>query len=76
MKTEKGMLLFYDWIEALNCLSGEDFKKMLLAMVEYHKEDTLPPQLEGTAGVIAHFIFPQIRRMKESQEAKARKRKY
>ena len=77
MNTEKGMLLFYDWIEALKCLNSEDFKQMLLAMVEYHRDGTPPPEFESEgAKMISHFVFPQLRRLRESIEGKAKKRKY
>lgn len=76
MNNEKGILLFYDWFEALKCLKDEDLRKMLVAMIEYHRDNTPPPKFEGSAAIIASFIFPQIRRLKESIEAKARKRRY
>ena len=77
MNTEKGMLLFYDWVDALKCLNPEEMKKMLLAMVEYHRDGTPPPEFEGEgAKMISHFIFPQLRRMRESMDAKAKKKTY
>ena len=76
MNNEKGILLFYDWFNALMCLSGDELRKMLVAMIEYHRDNTPPPEFEGYSAVIGSFIFPQIRRQKESLEAKARKKRY
>lgn len=64
MKTEKGFLLFYDWVDALDMLSPKDFKRLLLALIEYQKNGTEPPEFSNKAKTIASLIFPQIDRRK------------
>lgn len=68
MKTEKGFLLFYDWVDALDMLSPKDFKKLLLALIEYQKNGTEPPEFTNKAKTIASLIFPQIDRRKYLSE--------
>ena len=38
-------------------------------MVDYAKDDTEPPKFDGSTGIAAMFIFPALRRSKESAEA-------
>lgn len=60
------MPFYYDWYQPFSTLSGEDFKRLILAMVQYHKDGTPPPEFEGSAWLIASFVFPQLEREKEA----------
>ena len=66
---QKGMLLYYDWIEPFSLVEDEDFKRLILAMLRYHAYGTKPPVFKGTAGIVAQFVFPQLDRAKKKAEA-------
>ncbi|MCQ2355000.1 MAG: DUF6291 domain-containing protein [Clostridia bacterium] len=66
--TERGFLFFYDWLPAFRQLSGEDFKCLFLAMIDYQRDGTEPPEFEGVANVIGLFVFPQLERRKQYVE--------
>lgn len=72
MAKNKGMCFYYDWLEPLSLVPQKDFKRFVLAMVAYHRDGTEPPEFKGTAGIIAGFVFPQIRRSRELAEQGAR----
>ncbi|MBQ7760924.1 MAG: hypothetical protein IJ400_02600 [Clostridia bacterium] len=65
---QKGMLLYYDWIEPFSLVEEEDFKRLILAMLRYHAYGTKPPVFKGTAGIVAQFVFPQLERAKTNSE--------
>ncbi len=62
MNTSKGFLFFYDWEKAFSNLDGEDFKTLFLAMLNFQRDGTQPPEFNGTVGIIADFVFPQLER--------------
>lgn len=68
MKTEKCFPFFFDWLEPLSQLDGEEFKKLCLAMIRYYAYDKRPPKFEGLTKTIAMFIFSQIDRSKKNKE--------
>ncbi len=72
MAKNKGMCFYYDWLEPLSLVPQKDFKRFVIAMVAYHRDGTEPPEFKGTAGIIAGFVFPQIRRSRELAEQGAR----
>lgn len=67
-KKDNGFFIFYDWREAFTALSGDDCKSMLMAMLDYAEHGTEPPEFEGLAKMAACFIFPAMKRRKESVE--------
>lgn len=67
-KKDNGFLLFYDWKAPFEALSGDDCKKILMAMFDYARDGTEPPEFEGMAQMAACFIFPAMKRRKESVE--------
>ena len=69
MAQDKGLLIYYDWKVPLETLPGDDFKALVLAMMDYSKDGTPPPEFEGMAKMAAAFIFPAISRAKEAAEA-------
>ena len=62
----KGMLFYYDWVLPFSMLDGEDFKKLVLGMVEYHQRGEKPKDLGREAYIISLLVMPQIDRMKEN----------
>ncbi len=69
MAQDKGLLFFYDWQPAFETLSGEDCKALLIAMLDYRRDGTPPPEFEGMAKVAASFVFPAIERSAKLAEA-------
>lgn len=67
-KKDNGFFIFYDWREAFTALNGDDCKKILMAMFDYAEKGTAPPEFEGLAKMAACFIFPAMKRRKESVE--------
>lgn len=68
MNNEKGFLLFYDWLPALETLSAKDFKTFLLALIRYQRDGTPVPEISCKVKTIASFILPQIDRRKSMSE--------
>ncbi|MBQ7353206.1 MAG: hypothetical protein IJW54_04285 [Clostridia bacterium] len=68
MNNEKCFPFFFDWIEPFSELSGEEFKKLVLAMLRYYKYGRKPPRFEGTTKTIALFVFAQLNRTKKNRE--------
>ena len=68
-KSNKGFLFFYDWIDVLEELEGKDFKRLVMAMINYQRDGTPPPEFKGVSRVIAQLIFPQIDRRIANAEA-------
>ena len=62
MNNEKGFLLFYDWLPALECLSNKDFRIFLTALINYQREGTPMPDFPNKLKTIASLIVPQIER--------------
>ncbi|MBP3292435.1 MAG: hypothetical protein J6N32_01665 [Clostridia bacterium] len=69
MAQNKGLLFYYDWKLPFETLSGDDFKSLFLAMLDYSRDGTPPPEFEGAAEIAAAFVFPTIDRAKEAAEA-------
>lgn len=67
-QTDKGVLIFSEWFEAMKCLKATDFKRLMLAIYRFQIFDEEPPEFEGKAGMIASIIFPVIRRRMELSE--------
>ena len=65
MSRKDGMYCYYDWINPLKKVPPEDFKELIIAMLEYHRDGTPPPVFGDITGVVADFIFPQIERSKK-----------
>ena len=68
-KTDNGFLFFFDWVKPFGQLSGDEFKEIFFAMIEYQQNGTPPPEYEGTLGIVASFVFPQLERRKACSEA-------
>ena len=57
----KGILFFYDWLDAMSILNPKEFKEMIMAMTEFQRNGVELPRLEGTSKYIAPLIFNQLR---------------
>lgn len=64
MNREKGFLLFYDWMPAFESLTPKDFKTLIVALCNYQRDGTPPPEFSNKVKAIASFVFPQIDRRK------------
>ena len=67
--TEKGILIFNEWLEAMSDLKGTDFKSLVLAMYRFQTFGEEPPEFKGKARGYAAIIFPQLRRRLELSKA-------
>lgn len=65
-KKDKGFMFFFDWRPAVECLPAEDVQALLLAMIDFAADGTPPPEFSGMTKLAASFLFPAIRRYKES----------
>ena len=76
MNLEFGFLVSYDWMEALRSLAGEDFKTLLLALIDRQREGVELPHFENPmVRVFASMIEPTIvRRLKGSEYGKRKGR--
>ena len=67
-QTEKGVLIFSEWFEAMKDLKVTEFKSMMYAIYRLQILGEEPPEFQGKAGIIASFIFPMIKRRMELSE--------
>ena len=76
MNLEFGFLVSYDWMEALRSLGGEDFKALLLALIDRQRDGVELPRFENPmVRVFASMIEPTIvRRLKGSEYGKRKGR--
>lgn len=65
MGKKDGMYFYYDWIAPMKKIPAKMFKSFVISMLEYHKSGVKPPRFQGSAGLAADFIFPQIDRAKK-----------
>ena len=70
-KNQTYMPFFYDWCMPFSALDGEDCKKLLLAMVDYHQNGGKIPTFSGMAGMAASFVFPQLERARDVSVSRA-----
>jgi hypothetical protein len=68
-KTDKGVLIFDEWFEAMTCLSTKDFKALIYAMYRLQRFDEEPPVFKGKAALLGRMIFPYIKRRTESAKS-------
>ena len=69
--TEKGVLIFKEWFEALETLSAKSYKELLSAIYHYQILGEPPPEFKGKSKIIASVIFPYIeRRIQQSAHGK------
>ena len=61
-QTDKGVLIFGEWFEAMNMLSPKDYKSLMNAIYRYQLLGEEPPEFKGKAGMMSSVIFPYIKR--------------
>ena len=61
-KTDKGILIFYEWLDAMETLSAKQFKLLLTSICRYQQKGEEPPIFKGNTAILASMIFPHIRR--------------
>ena len=66
---DKGILIYYEWIEACESLSPSEFHKLFFAMVDYQQNGTPPPEFKGVTKIIATLIFSQLKRRIDTSKA-------
>lgn len=67
----EGMVFYKSWIDALEDVPAEEFKKAVMAMAAYGLDD-VEPELDGIAKVIFSMARPTIDRRKADSENGAR----
>ena len=66
---DSGFLISYDWLPALESLSGEDYKALLTALIKRQKDKAPFPTFENpTVGIFADMIEPTIKRRLDGQK--------
>ena len=69
IKLDSGFLLLYDWLPAFESLSGEDFKGLFMALLNYQKNLTPIPSFENPiCNIFAQMIEPTIKKRLAGQE--------
>jgi hypothetical protein len=64
-----GFLLLYDWLPALESLSGDEYKELVSALIRYQRDGTeLPPFENPIVNVFAAMIAPTIQRRLNGQK--------
>ena len=61
-QTEKGVLMYFEWLEAMSSLDPKTYKIMMNAIYSYQQKGEKPPEFKGKARVAASIIFPCIER--------------
>ena len=69
--TDKGVLIFNEWFDAMENLSANDFKTLMCAVYHYQIHGKKPPVFKGKAAFVAKILFPYIdRRLAQSRAGK------
>ena len=67
-KLDGGFLISYDWLPALESLSGEDYKALLTALIHLQEDGEALPQFENPMlNIFAAMIAPNIKRRLDAQ---------
>lgn len=61
-QTDKGILIFYEWLDAMEKLPPRQYKALLTAICRFQQRGEEPPVFEGYTGALASMIFPFLRR--------------
>ena len=61
-QTDKGVLIYNEWFESTNTLSGSEFKKLMFAVYRYQIYGKKPMKFKGKTAIVASMIFPSIDR--------------
>lgn len=70
-KTDKGVLIFNEWFEAMENISDRDCGRLVKAIYKCQILGEEPPEFKGKIAVLANVVFPCIeRRVKKSAAGK------
>lgn len=61
-QTDKGVLIFAEWFEAMSKLNSTDYKALMNAIYRYQILGEKPPEFKGKVGMVAAIILPYIER--------------
>ena len=61
-KTETGVFLFNEWLEAMSDLPANDFKKLVCAIYDYQLYGKQPPEFKGKTAIVSTIVFPCVNR--------------
>ena len=61
-QTDKGILIFYEWMDAMEKLPPKQYKALLTAICRFQQSGEEPPIFEGKSALLASIIFPFLRR--------------
>ena len=61
-QTDKGVLIFFEWFEAMSHLDPKTYKSMMNAIYNCQLNGAKPPEFKGKASILASIIFPCIER--------------
>lgn len=67
-QNHQGILLFNEWIEAMEYLNPVDFKAVVMAITRYQLYDEEPPEFKGKAAMVSKIIFPCLEKRKQLSE--------
>ena len=68
-QTDKGILIFYEWLDAMEKLPPRQYKALLTAICRFQQKGEEPPEFPGYTGALASMIFPFLRRRYNSARA-------
>ena len=68
-QTDKGVLIFSEWFEAMSHLEPRTYKALMHAIYRYQIHGEQPPEFKGKAALVVDIIFPFIRRRTASSRA-------
>ena len=68
-KTDKGVLIFNEWFEAMENISDRDCGRLVKAIYKYQVLGEKPPIFKEKAEILASVIFPCIERRKKMSAA-------
>lgn len=69
--SDKGVLIFSEWFEAMDKLNPKDYKALMHAIYRYQMCGEEPHEFQGKSGMVAAIIFPYIgRRLAQSRGGK------
>ena len=60
--TDRGVLMLYEWFDAMNSLNPKAYKEMMNAIFRYQLYGEDPPEFKGKSAIVAAMIFPYIAR--------------
>ncbi len=65
---KQDLLLFGNWLEAMEDIKATDFKKLIYAMYSFQTKGEQPVEFKGKAKIAAAMIFPMLKRRIELSE--------